>query len=236
MDVWHRLEESSGAEALVIAAGPDDQDALLVEKVGPLVEPGSHSFLRAIKPDWRLIVVSHAEPLTSEAADAVADSRAAIAIIRLDREGRVARSRREIAFASIVRALHVLALTADERLALHEEAYRWPIEIGRWDAVAVAGLESKFLALHEGLASLTESARAGAPDAWGGPEATRAALERWARVGPDPMGSDRIGAARRLLARHENRLGVFAEADAVLHYFLFRLAGGAPEPAGSPGP
>jgi hypothetical protein len=26
-----------------------------------------------------------------------------------------------------------------------------------------------------------------------------------------------------LLDRHANRLGVFAEAEAILHYFLFRL-------------
>ena len=228
MDAWYQLDETSGTDALVLPAEPDAQDALIVSRAAPLIATGTHSFLRAIKPDWRLIVTAHPEPLTPESTDSVADSLAAAEIVRLDLDGRVSRSRRELAFASIARALAVLGLAAGEREALHREAYRWPIEIGRWDAVAVRGLEEKFQALRNGLEALSEAARAGRADAWGGPEPARAALARWARaraIDPEP---DRIGSARRLLARHENRIGVFAEADAILHYFHHRLGGGPP--------
>lgn len=228
MDVWHHLEERGASEALVLPAPPDEQDGLLLKRIAPLVGAGDHSFLRAIKPDWRLIVVRHAPPRDFAADDAVADSAAVLALIRLEREGRVARTRRELAFASIVRVLEVSGVPREERLGLHRQAYVWPIEIGRWDENAVRGLERRFRELEPGLVALAASARAGAEDAWGGPEATAVALARWSRVASFPAGGDSIGAARRLLARHENRLGVFAEPDAILHYFLYRLAGGPP--------
>ena len=54
MDAWYQLDETSGTDALVLPAEPDAQDALIVSRAAPLIATGTHSFLRAIKPDWRL--------------------------------------------------------------------------------------------------------------------------------------------------------------------------------------
>jgi hypothetical protein len=76
----------------------------------------------------------------------------------------------------------------------------------------MAALERKFLTQLDGLTAL----RAIPCD----PESEA----RW-RLLTRPPGSSESAVllARRVIGHHANRLGVFAEAEAILHYLLFRL-------------
>ena len=232
MDVWHAPDPAGGTLEAVLDAPLEAQDGILLERVAPLIETGSHSFFRAIKPDWHLEVIRHDPPRAFDAEDAVRDSAFVLDLIRLERAGRLSRSRREILFAGIAVATDALGLDSAQRMSLHEEGFRWAIELGRWDAVAQAGMEARFQALREGLGTLAAGALAGEPAAWGGDEAAALAMARWHRLRRrDVAPADAATEARRRLAHHGNRLAVFAEPEAILHYFMFRLGGG---PAAAP--
>lgn len=226
MDVWHD-DEVAGTLETVIPAALEAQDPLILGTIAPGIAAGTHSFLRAIKPDWRIEVYRHAVPGNPEDADAVADSAFVLALLRLEREGRAARTRREVMLASMAVVTELLLPASDERRALHDDGFRWAVANGRWDATARAGLESRFLALREGIAAAVAGARRYHAAAWGGAEVAAAARERWSRPVQHKRGGS-IPTARILLARHANRIGVFAEPEAILHYFSFRLEGGAP--------
>jgi len=105
-----------------------------------------------------------------------------------------------------------LTLTRDERTTLHRRGYAWAVELGRWDDEAVAALERKFLAERDGVVALLAS------------PCDPASEKRWARLeratGPPEAAVEQ---ARRTIGHHANRLGLFAEVEAILHYFLFRL-------------
>lgn len=225
MDVWHD-DEVAGTLETVIPAALEAQDPLILGTIAPGIAAGTHSFLRAIKPDWRIEVYRHPVPGSPEDADAVADSAFAATLLRLERDGRVARTRREVMLASMAVVTERLLPSSDERRTLHDDGFRWAVANGRWDATARAGLESRFLGLRDGLAAAVAGARRYDPSAWGGTEVAAAARERWSRSPQHERGGP-IPAARFLLARHANRIGVFAEPEAILHYFLFRLEGGA---------
>jgi hypothetical protein len=234
VDVWHAPDPAGGTVETVIDAPLEAQDAILLERVAPWVDAGTHSFFRAIKPDWHLEVIRHDPPRAFDADDAVHDSSCVLSLIRLEKAGALARSRREILLAGMAAAAEALELDPPRRKALHEDGFRWAIDIGRWDAVAQAGLEARFLALRDGLASIVARAVAGDGAAWGGHEAAAAAMGRWHRLRrPREGGEDQVVEARRRLAHHANRLAVFAEPEAILHYFMFRLLGGAPVGAAS---
>lgn len=226
MDVWHD-DEVAGTLETVIPSALEAQDPLILGTIAPGIAAGTHSFLRAIKPDWRIEVYRHALPGSPEDADAVADSAFVAALVRLERDRRAARTRREVMLASMAVVTEMLLPAPDGRRALHDDGFRWAVANGRWDATARAGLESRFLAMRDGLAAAVAGARRYESAAWGGAEVGAAAHERWSRPLPHKRGGA-IPAARALLALHANRLAVFAEPEAILHYFLFRLEGGAP--------
>jgi hypothetical protein len=201
--------------AVEIEADPQDQDRILLTRVASMRD-GPVSFLRANKPTWRLLVERHAVPLDPEAEDAVADSAAAIEIVRLDLAGSLPRTRREIVLASFAWALANAGASEADRRRIHHAGYRWAVDNGRWDAVALEGLEARFLAQEEALTRFVAAAQRGDHDAFGGAAAHRAIVDRWRGRATVP----RLGNA---LDRHANRLGVFAEPAAILHYFLWRL-------------
>ena len=204
-----------------IEAPENELDRILVERVAPLRAQGPVSFLRANKPTWRVLVERHEPPLSAEDRDAVADSDAAIEIVRLDLAKQLARSRREVVLASIAWSLERARLDDDPRRELHRSGFGWAIELGRWDHAALDALEARFLQDAVGLRRFLEAARDGNADAFGGEAARRILTERWS---VPPSGAD----LRGILDRHGNRLGVFAEPLAILHYFLWRLASGSP--------
>jgi hypothetical protein len=171
------------------------------------------SFLRANKPVWQLEVIHYEPgPLATEAADAVADTRLVLHLLDLERKGRPPRSRRESLLRAMRRITDAVALTREERLTLHREGYVWAVELGRWDDAAIAALDTRYLALRPGMIELL------------GSPCDAAGETRWARLaraGGAPAVA--VAQARKTIGHHANRLGVFAEAEAILHYLLFRL-------------
>jgi len=200
-------------ELVTIDAPPEDHDAILLNRVAAWAAAGPVSFLRVNKPTWRLEVTRHGSTaLDADAADAVADSALVLHLLAAESEHRVGRSRRELVLRSMRRVAEALALTRDERRTLHREGYSWPIALGRWDDDAMAALERRFLNLRDRMDALLAAPCDPAIEA------------RWALLARSPAGpGTAIDRARRAMDHHANRLGVFAEAEAILHYFLFRL-------------
>jgi len=187
----------------IIEAGPDEQDAILLDRVAAWAAAGPVSFLRANKPTWRIEVTRHEPPLAEDALDAVADTRLVLSLLPGDRP------RREIVLRAMRRATDALGLGRDERLRLHHEGFAWAVALGRWDDAGRRALDAKLASQREGIEALLAAPCDPASEA------------RWARLSAGP--GDPIAAARRAIGHHANRLGVFAEAEAILHYFLFRL-------------
>jgi hypothetical protein len=196
---------------VTIDAPSEDHDAILLDRVAGWASTGPVSFLRANKPVWRLEVIRH-DPgsLTSDAADAVADSALVLHLLELERRGTAPRSRRELLLRAMRCITVAFALTREQRQGLHREGYLWAVELGRWDDEGVAALERRFLEARDGIAALLASPCD--PDS----------EHRWASLAPGPAETG-VERARRTIGHHANRLGVFAEAEAILHYFLFRL-------------
>lgn len=184
-----------------------------MDRVAGWAAAGAVSFLRANKPAWQLEITRY-DPgsLAPDEADAVADSTLVLSLLALDRDGRLPRSRREMVLRAMRRVADALALTRQERLELHRSGYVWAVDAGRWDDAGIAALETRFLALREGMAAFLAS------------PCDPASERRWNLVARTTWSSEAaIEQARITMNRHANRLGVFAEAEAILHYFLFRF-------------
>jgi len=198
---------------VTIDAPAEEHDGILLDRVSGWAAAGPISFLRVNKPTWALEVTRHGPgALGADAADAVADSALALHFLAEERAHRLPRSRRELVLRSMRRVTAALELSPEERRALHREGYHWPVALGRWDDVAVDALERRFQSLRDELVALLA-----APC---DPESEA----RWALLArPSRASESAIALARRTMDHHANRLGVFAEAEAILHYFLFRL-------------
>ena len=184
-----------------------------MDRVAGWAECEPVSFVRANKPEWRLEVTLHGrDALTPDAAEAVADCALVLALLGLERDGRPVGSRREILLRAMRRITDGLALSRDERVALHREGYIWALELGRWDDAGIAAAGARFVGMRERLTELLAS------------PCDPASEQRWALLArPDGPPETAIKKARETIRLHANRLGVFAEAEAILHYFLFRL-------------
>jgi hypothetical protein len=198
---------------ITIDAPAEEHDAILLDRVARWAAEGPVSFLRANKPVWRLEVVRHdASSLAQIAADAVADGALVLRLLALEREGRLPRTRREILLRAMRRVADGLALTPAERRTLHRDGYLWAVALGRWDDDAMAALELRFREMRDGLTALLATPC--------DPESEA----RWGLLSRAPGSSEAaVDQARETIRCHANRLGIFAEAEAILHYFLFRL-------------
>jgi len=201
------------AERFTIDAPADEHDAILLDRVARWSAAGPVSFLRANKPDWRLEVTRHdAGVLAPDDADAVADSALVLHLLAVEQDGSPAGPRRELLLRAMRRVADALALTPEERRALHREGYQWAVELGRWDEADVATVETRFREFRDGMVARIASPCDPASEA------------RWARLAWERNPAETaVSRARRIIGHHANRLGVFAEAEAILHYFLFRL-------------
>jgi hypothetical protein len=191
-----------------------------LDRVARWAAAGPVSFLRVNKPVWRLEVTRYgAGTLAPEAADAVADSALVLDLLASERNGVPPRPRRELLLRAMRRIADGFALSPVHRRTLHREGYVWAVELGRWDEADIAALEARFLAQRSGIGALLAS------------PCDPLSEERWRlldrRAAPTEGGIER---ARKTIGRHANRLGVFAEAEAILHYFLFRLDGDREHP------
>jgi hypothetical protein len=198
---------------MLIDAPADEHDEILLDRVAGWAAEGPVSFLRANKPVWRLEVTRHGTgTLSPDEADAVADSALVLGLLASERDGELPRPRREILLRAMRRVADGCAFDRDRRLALHREGYVWAVELGRWDDADIAALEARFLALRDGLGAVLAE------------PCDPRSEERWRLLDGGAAASARgIDGARRTIDRHANRLGIFAEAEAILHYFLFRL-------------
>jgi hypothetical protein len=202
-----------GTELITIDAPAEEHDAILLDRVARWAAVGPVSFLRANKPVWRLEVVRYdTASLAPDAKDAVADGLLVLKLLALERDGTLIRSRREILLRAMRRVGEGLALTPAERATLHHNGWRWAVELGRWDDAGMAALERRFIELRDGVAALLKTPC--------DPESEA----RWSLLMRTPSGSEAaVVEARTKIGHHANRLGIFAEAEAILHYFLFRL-------------
>jgi len=184
-----------------------------LDRVAGWAELEPVSFLRLNKPEWRLEVIRHrSDPLAPDATEAVADSGVVLALLALERQGRLIRSRRELLLRVMRRVADGVALSRDERVALHREGYLWAVELGRWDDAGIAAAGTRFVAMRDQLTALLAL------------PCDPVSEKRWALLRrPDGPPETAIEKARESIRRHANRLGVFAEAESILHYFLFRL-------------
>jgi hypothetical protein len=204
------------AELIVLLAEPEEHDAILLERVARWSAVGPLSFVRANKPEWQLEITRYTRGVpTRDAAEAVADSALVLELLREEQEGHPVEARREI----VLRAMELLArrlqLAPTECRRWHEDGYTWAIQLGRWDEQAVVALERRFEESREGIDALLAA-----------PADPRIAA-RWDKVVRPMSSKGRIDAAQALLSSHANRLGVFAETEAILHFFMYRRCGGA---------
>jgi hypothetical protein len=200
-------------ETITIDAPAEEHDAILLDRVAGWAELEPVSYLRANKPDWRLEVTRHRrDPLPPDATEAVADSGLVLALLVLERQGRLVGSRRELLLRAMRRVTDGLAMSRDERVTLHREGYLCAVELGRWDQAGVAAAGARFVGMRDRLGELLAL------------PCDPASEKRWALLArPDGPQETVIAKARDAIRLHANRLGVFAEAEAILHYFLFRL-------------
>jgi hypothetical protein len=142
----------------------------------------------------------------------------ALRLLAEEHRGVAVRARREVVLRAMRRVTNALVLTTAERKMLHREGYTWAVELGRWNASAIAALEARFSGMRDGLVALLATPCDDASEA------------RWTGLVRCAGSSDAaIEQARRTIGHHANRLGVFAEAEAILHYFLFRIDSGPDE-------
>jgi hypothetical protein len=200
---------------ILIDAPAEEHDEILLDRVAQWAAEGPVSFLRVNKPVWRLEVMRYGGgTLSPEAADAVADSALVLELLASERDGAAPRPRRELLLRAMRRVAEGFALAPEDRRTLHRQGYVWAVELGRWDDADIAVLEVRFHALRDGIVALLSS------------PCDARSEERWRLLALDAGSTEgRIERARKTIGRHANRLGVFAEAEAILHYFLFRLDG-----------
>lgn len=160
------------------------------------------------------------------------DSLACLDLMRLERDGRLRRSRREYHLALTERLLDLMHLEGPPRAAFYEHGYRWTIETDTWKDEDFATLEERFRSLRSGLAALAD----GADDVsvWGGEETAALAREFLGHARPvleRVLAAHAAGRVRQDLAYlawsyahlSANRLGIDPPAEAILRFFMHRL-------------
>jgi thiopeptide-type bacteriocin biosynthesis protein len=159
------------------------------------------------------------------------DSLPCLDLLADESAGRVARSRREVSLLLTERLLDLFGFDRQRRIAFHRSAYAWALEQGRWDADSLRLLEARYAEVRQGLAEL---AGASPQDAFGGREPARRAAEwseatrPWIDALLAAHAAGRIAKELHALAWSYahlqcNRLGIPADAEAILRFFMQRL-------------
>lgn len=173
------------------------------------------------------------------------DSLAVLDLIEVERQGRLAKSRREVSLLMAERLLDLLRFDRAQRLAFYQYGYRWTGELGTWREADVEKVEQRYRALRPGLQDLFTGVQSRDPARlWGGEDAARI-CSRWLAA-TRPV-AEAIRAAHDAGRIHQelgylawsyahmscNRFGVDPAPEAILRYFMHRLyqdGGGASEP------
>jgi lantibiotic biosynthesis protein len=173
------------------------------------------------------------------------DSLACLDFLEAERQGRLAKTRREFSLLLTERLLDLLQLDRDQRLAFYAYGYQWTREMGTWKDADLAVIEAKYQALKPGLQDLFTGEQAGDPALlWGGEEPARIAARCLEASRPIALAirqglaegrihQDPIQLAWSYAHMHCNRLGIDPTPEALLRYFMHRLledGGGPPAP------
>jgi thiopeptide-type bacteriocin biosynthesis protein len=161
------------------------------------------------------------------------DSLAAIELCDLDRRGKMAKSRREVALLVVDRLADLAGFDERQRLAFYRRGYAWALENGDWKEADLEVLERRFQSLRPGLERLFGEAKDDVAR-WGGEEVAAIAtrfLDDAAPVLRTIVEGHRAGRIRQDLIylvwsyahMFTNRMGVEATPEAILRYFMHRL-------------
>ena len=163
------------------------------------------------------------------------DSLACLEIVRLDRDGSLAKSRREYAMGLVDRFLDLARFSAEDRIEFYKFGYAWALERGTWSQDDLNALEERFQKIRGGLEKLFLETKVEDPAQFhGGPEVAAVAghfLERARPVVETILHEHRAGRIEQDLRflfwsyahMMTNRLGVEAMPEAILRFFMFRL-------------
>jgi thiopeptide-type bacteriocin biosynthesis protein len=148
--------------------------------------------------------------------------------------GELMRTRREIHMIATEWTLDVLGFGMCERLAFYEMGRSWPVERGLWQQEVLEALEGTYQSLRSGLAALLgDDVRSDPAFLWGGSKAAEIAERYFERLRPvadawiEARDAHSLDAEWPVLVwslAHTNaiRLGVNAEPEAMLRYFMYR--------------
>lgn len=163
------------------------------------------------------------------------DSLACLELVRLDQEGKIAKSRREVAMALVEGLVDLTPFSAEDRLEFYRFGYAWALDQKTWGPEDLEALEARFQKLRGGLEKLFfgDTAR-DVTRLYGGPEAAAAIatfLDQARPVVGTILNEHRLGKIQQDLRylfwsyahMMTNRLGVEAVPEAILRFFMFRL-------------
>jgi thiopeptide-type bacteriocin biosynthesis protein len=170
------------------------------------------------------------------------DSLACLDLMAAERQGLLAKTRREFSLLMTERLLDLLGFDREQRLAFYAYGHRWAHEMGTWKEAELATIEAKYQAIKPGLQDLfTGEQSTDAVAQWGGEEPARIAAHWQEASRPVVLAIREAHAAGRIsqdlgyLAwsyAHMscNRLGIDPTPEALLRYFMNRLIedGGGP--------
>ena len=172
------------------------------------------------------------------------DTLACLDLMDLERQGNLAKTRREVSLLMTERLLDLLRFGRAERLAFYAYGYRWTREMETWSDADFAAAEERYQALKPGLQELFTGEQSREPALlWGGEEAARIAercLDASRPVAEAILSGHAAGRIRQDLGSlawsyahmHCNRLGIDPNPEALLRFFMHRLledGGGTPQ-------
>lgn len=162
------------------------------------------------------------------------DTLACLDLIQADARGLLAKTRREFSLVLTERFLDLLHFGRPQRIAFYRFAYSWAIELKAWEPDDLKLLEERYHSLKAGLADLLGVQWSAPETQWGGAEPARIAAACLSAMGPlvdellvahaaGRIQQDLVHLAWSLTHMHCNRLGVDANAEAILRFFMHRL-------------
>jgi class I lanthipeptide synthase len=163
------------------------------------------------------------------------DSCLCLDLMEAEREGRTAKSRREVSLLYADRFLDLMEFDRAQRLAFYAHGYGWALEMKTWEAEELTALDARYAELRDGLADLLYGSQRTDPSAaWGGDAPAAAAERALAALAPVTARLREAHAAGRIPQEivylvwsythmHCNRLGIDPSGEAILRYFVHRL-------------
>jgi thiopeptide-type bacteriocin biosynthesis protein len=211
--------------------------------LGPLKESGAVEGVEYAQYDREVERYGGEEGMALAEKLFLHDSLACLDVMEAERQGLLAKTRREVSMLLTDRLLDLLRFDREQRLAFYAYGYRWAPEMETWKDADLETIEAKYQALKPGLHDLFTGEQSGRPDwLWGGEEPARIAA-RWqeasrpvaeailAAHAAGRIPQDLVYLAWSYAHMQANRLGIDPVPEALLRYFMHRVTedgGGAP--------